>query len=69
MSKGIIRKNLLMSRMVYNPLGKNLLFPSWLTGDGKENSSKSRMIHDPLGKNLMFPSWLTRDDKEKLGKE
>ena len=55
--------------MVYDPLGKNLLFPSWLTGDGKENSSKSRMIHDPLGKNLMFPSWLIRDDKKKLAEE
>ena len=22
--------------MVYNPLGKNLLFPSWLIGNGKE---------------------------------
>ena len=55
--------------MVYNPLGKNFLFPSWLIGDGKENSSKSRMIHDPLGKNLMFPSWLIRDDKKKLAEE
>ena len=31
----MVRKNLLRSRMVYNPLGKNLLFPSWLIGDGK----------------------------------
>ena len=32
----MIRKNLLRSRMVHDPLGKNLLFPSWVTEDDKE---------------------------------
>ena len=32
----MVRKNSLRRRMVYNPLGKNLLFPSWLIGNGKE---------------------------------
>ena len=32
----MVRKNLLKSRMVYDPFGNNLLLASWLTGDGKE---------------------------------
>ena len=39
-SLGMIRKNSLRSRMVYDPLGKNLLFPSMLTRDGKEKLAK-----------------------------
>ena len=36
------RKNLLRSRMVYDPLGKNILFPSWLTEDGKEKLTEEK---------------------------
>ena len=39
-SLGMVRKNLLRSRMVYDPLGKNLLFLSWLIRDGKEKLTK-----------------------------
>ena len=35
-SLGMVRKNSLRSRMVYDLLGKNLMFPSWLIGNGKE---------------------------------
>ena len=35
-SLGDGKENSLRSRMVYDPLGKNLLFLSWLIGDGKE---------------------------------
>ena len=28
--------------MVYDPLGKNLLFPSWLTRDGNEKLVKEK---------------------------
>ena len=35
-SLGMIKKNSVRSRMVCDLLGKNLLFPSWLTEDGEE---------------------------------
>ena len=28
--------------MVYDPLGKNILFPSWLTEDGKEKLTEEK---------------------------
>ena len=65
------KENSMWSRMVYDQLGKNLMFYPWLTGDGKEkfvDLLRSRMVY-PLGENLLFPYWLNGDGKEKLAKE
>ena len=45
-----------------NPLGKNLLLPSWFTEDFEEESSASSLgiflgVQDSLGKNLLLPYW------------
>ena len=46
-----------------DPLGKNLLLPSWYAEDFEEESSASLLkilffgVLDSLGKNLLLPHW------------
>ena len=55
--------------MVYNPLGKNLLFPSWLIGNGKEKLIEEVVLILPTrgrggggcyrlyGESFLYNSW------------
>ena len=39
-SLGMVMKNSLRRRIIHDPLGKNLMFPSWLTRDDKKKLAK-----------------------------